>query len=101
MCLRREVCMFIVMFGGFCFFFQAEDGIRDLQGDWSSDVCSSIWWPEIRAHVDSITRYAARATKAYAIRRSPRRCLASPVPDSSQITTVDAHISIRESRPNP
>src|SRR5256885_9472024 len=23
------------------FFFQAEDGIRDLQGDWSSDVCSS------------------------------------------------------------
>src|ERR1022692_2114613 len=22
-------------------FFQAEDGIRDLQGDWSSDVCSS------------------------------------------------------------
>src|SRR5205807_3073501 len=25
----------------FFFFFQAEDGIRDLQGDWSSDVCSS------------------------------------------------------------
>src|ERR1022692_797937 len=23
------------------FFLQAEDGIRDLQGDWSSDVCSS------------------------------------------------------------
>src|ERR1039457_744752 len=22
-------------------FFQAEDGMRDLQGDWSSDVCSS------------------------------------------------------------
>src|ERR1022692_754819 len=27
--------------GCFMFFFQAEDGIRDLQGDWSSDVCSS------------------------------------------------------------
>ena len=26
--------------GGF-FFFQAEDGIRDAIGDWSSDVCSS------------------------------------------------------------
>ena len=25
----------------FCFFFQAEDGIRDNQCDWSSDVCSS------------------------------------------------------------
>src|SRR5207248_5214140 len=25
----------------FCFFFQAEDGIRDSYGDWSSDVCSS------------------------------------------------------------
>src|SRR6056297_4293124 len=23
------------------FFFQAEDGIRDLRSDWSSDVCSS------------------------------------------------------------
>ncbi len=23
------------------FFFQAEDGIRDVPGDWSSDVCSS------------------------------------------------------------
>src|SRR3712207_6959976 len=23
------------------FFFQAEDGIRDIGGDWSSDVCSS------------------------------------------------------------
>ena len=23
------------------FFFQAEDGIRDRTGDWSSDVCSS------------------------------------------------------------
>ena len=25
----------------FVFFFQAEDGIRDRTGDWSSDVCSS------------------------------------------------------------
>jgi len=25
----------------FFFFFQAEDGIRDIGGDWSSDVCSS------------------------------------------------------------
>src|SRR3712207_6877352 len=24
-----------------CVFFQAEDGIRDIGGDWSSDVCSS------------------------------------------------------------
>src|SRR6056297_3749917 len=24
-----------------CFVFQAEDGIRDLRSDWSSDVCSS------------------------------------------------------------
>src|SRR4030042_643153 len=24
-----------------CFFFQAEDGIRDVAVDWSSDVCSS------------------------------------------------------------
>ncbi len=32
------------MFSIFCFFFfffQAEDGIRDVPGDWSSDVCSS------------------------------------------------------------
>src|SRR6266571_6381870 len=27
--------------GGYSFFFQAEDGIRDLTCDWSSDVCSS------------------------------------------------------------
>src|SRR5438093_3939763 len=27
--------------GSSCFFFQAEDGIRDLVSDWSSDVCSS------------------------------------------------------------
>src|SRR5690606_40985211 len=25
----------------FCFFFQAEDGIRGFSRDWSSDVCSS------------------------------------------------------------
>src|SRR2546430_4357393 len=28
-------------FSCFFFFFQAEDGIRDLTVDWSSDVCSS------------------------------------------------------------
>src|SRR2546430_6392517 len=28
----------------YVFFFQAEDGIRDLTVDWSSDVCSSDLW---------------------------------------------------------
>src|SRR5437762_5329267 len=31
----------------FFFFFQAEDGIRDYIGDWSSDVCSSDLTPRI------------------------------------------------------
>src|SRR5213595_1058007 len=31
--------LIVVTFG--VFFFQAEDGIRDTEGDWSSDVCSS------------------------------------------------------------
>src|SRR6056297_4003634 len=32
------------------FFFQAEDGIRDLRSDWSSDVCSSdLRWAKLRA----------------------------------------------------
>src|SRR5690242_21392511 len=33
--------MYSVVFVLFFFFFQAEDGIRDLTCDWSSDVCSS------------------------------------------------------------
>src|SRR5256885_2402663 len=33
--------LFQVSAAALSFFFQAEDGIRDLQGDWSSDVCSS------------------------------------------------------------
>src|SRR5690242_21147557 len=33
--------MYSVVFLLFFFFFQAEDGIRDLTCDWSSDVCSS------------------------------------------------------------
>ena len=38
---------------------------------------------------------------AYPIRRRPRRWRCSQAPESSQITTVDAPISISESRPNP
>jgi|SRR5215469_16330250 len=38
---------------------------------------------------------------AYPIRCRPRRWRSSPVPDSSQITTVEAPISMRESRPKP
>jgi hypothetical protein len=37
-----------------------------------------------------------RAVNAYPISRNPRRCRSSPVPDSSQITTVDAPISISD-----
>lgn len=46
-------------------------------------------------------RYTARATNADPISCRPRRWRSWPVPDSSQITTVDAPISIRESRANP
>src|SRR5574341_898642 len=35
-CILSPIIIFL-----FFFFFQAEDGIRDLVGDWSSDVCSS------------------------------------------------------------
>jgi hypothetical protein len=38
---------------------------------------------------------------AYPMSRRPRRWRSAPVPDSSQITTVDPPISMSESRPNP
>src|SRR5438270_4435245 len=43
---KKVVCfLFLVVFLFFCFFFfQAEDGIRDFDCDWSSDVCSSDLW---------------------------------------------------------
>src|ERR1039457_1863696 len=42
-----KVCLaeYIVEAAAQGLFLQAEDGIRDLQGDWSSDVCSSDLWP--------------------------------------------------------
>jgi hypothetical protein len=42
-----------------------------------------------------------RAATAYPISRNARHWRRGPVPDSSQITTVDTPISISESRPNP
>jgi hypothetical protein len=61
--------------------------------------------PRMVAHdenqADWISRYSASAENANPIRRRPRRCRSSPVPDSSQITTVEAPISISESRLNP
>jgi hypothetical protein len=51
--------------------------------------------------VDCTSRYKARVANAQPISRRPRRWRSSPVPDSSQITTVDAPISISESSPNP
>ena len=59
------------------------------------------WYPTASTTVDWTSRYTARAAKAYPISLRPRRWRSSPVPDSSQITTVDAPISISESRPNP
>src|SRR5207248_5385463 len=44
-----------------CFFFQAEDGIRDPYGDWSSDVCSSDLTPvAVRDLLLTIGRYLGR-----------------------------------------
>src|SRR6266536_3086627 len=43
----------------------------------------------------------ARTAKADPISRSARRWRRWPAPDSSQITTVEAPISMSESRPNP
>src|SRR3712207_7276807 len=37
------------------FFFQAKDGIRNIGGDWISDVCSSdLVWLTSRVHPDSV-----------------------------------------------
>src|SRR3712207_7995462 len=35
------------------FFFQAEDGIRDIGRDWSSDVCSSDLTARVRGDISS------------------------------------------------
>ncbi len=51
--LRWQVFFFVC----FVFFFQAEDGIRDVPGDWSSDVCSS----------DLAGRIAGRVTKPMSV----------------------------------
>ena len=59
------------------------------------------WWLETNAQVDCTSRYAASDMNPTPISRSARRWRAWPVPDNSQITTVDAPISMRESRPKP
>src|SRR5437762_7024146 len=43
----------------FFFFFQAEDGIRDYIGDWSSDVCSS----DLAESVSALRRWTDHVQK--------------------------------------
>src|SRR5256885_4498652 len=48
------------------FFVQAEDGIRDLQGDWSSDVCSS----DLGALAGMLWGWSAEGVKENEVRRA-------------------------------
>jgi hypothetical protein len=59
------------------------------------------WNPTASTMVDCTARYRPSAANAALISRSARRWRCSLVPDSSQMTTVDAPISISESRPKP
>src|SRR6266566_7022301 len=45
-------------------FFQAEDGIRDLQGDWSSDVCSSDLVPRSGCCPPAVARTSVRSASS-------------------------------------
>ena len=51
-------------------FFQAEDGIRDCRGDWSSDVCSS----DLRTLCPGISRMSSQK-RACAFQDISRRAL--------------------------
>src|SRR3970040_215207 len=53
------------------FFFQAEDGIRDI-GDWSSDVCSSDLWAERSARVTATIHSGVPASRSVLTSTSAR-----------------------------
>src|SRR5437867_10271500 len=54
------------------FFFQAEDGIRDSYGDWSSDVCSSDLDDELPRRVDVDEVAVLEATRVVELPRQDR-----------------------------
>src|ERR1051325_11377603 len=57
--------------GAIIVFFQAEDGIRDTSGDWSSDVCSSDLSSRRRSAA-TIRRRVPRASCARSAERATR-----------------------------